>query len=77
MVGLFYPLEAGQRFSLPLGNVWGSVPFQRMSGQSATSLSPRVPNGNYLRDSKFLLKIRTSEREEAGEIMLSNSDFYR
>lgn len=35
----------------------------------------RVPSRNYLRDFSLLLKIRASAREEAGEIVLSNSDF--
>ena len=35
----------------------------------------RVPKRKYLRDSKFLLEKRTSEKEKAGEIMLFDSDF--
>lgn len=35
----------------------------------------RVPKRKYLRDSKFLLEMRTSEKEKAGEIMLFDSDY--
>lgn len=47
------------------GKVW--VPY--------LCLFMRVPKRKYLRDSKFLLEMRTSEKEKAGEIMLFDSDY--
>ena len=47
------------------GKVW--VPY--------LCLFIRIPKRKYLRDSKFLPERRTSEKEKAGEIMLSSSDF--
>lgn len=40
----------------------------------SATLSMSILNGSYWRDFIFLLKIRPLERDEASEIMLSNSD---
>lgn len=52
--------------------IYWALPFPK-NMRSECHISTRVPNVNYLRDFKFLLKIRTSEMEEAGKIG-SNSD---